>query len=131
MIEEIQTIQKFNILPIHEELLDYMQIDEWKSFKGFLTSLKKDQFLELRKSFNEMGEEAIGCVLIRMFEGVPEIGDQFHIEDYVWYRMFCDMAVREIALYRMGYLELVDRNKDYWIFKATKKGEEYIEQLHS
>lgn len=118
-------------LPVHSELaenlVEFMQLDPAKSFKGWLTSLTSDQFLEVQKAFDEQSHHLF-CIIYARLTGKSQVSvtDSFDSVGYLNARLLSYVDLAEIGLYRKGYTELVSRDNGLWIFKPTQKGNDYL-----
>ena len=116
-----------------EDYLDHLTIDPQKSFKGWLTTLTKEEFTEVFNSFeNPENKDTSGlaCMLIlaRLSKNLPTNGMIVSEIDYGNYRLVSNIDVTSISLYRKGYVELASRGEEGWIFKLTEKGETFLKQ---
>ena len=123
----ILRLDHIELSDLHESLVEFYQIDPKKSFKGWLTSLTGDEFLNVQKSFESESEDSIATTLIRMLQEPPNKGDLFYEDEVNIYNFWCKMDVDEIGLYRKGYIDLVSRDEEGWVFKINQKGIDYLE----
>ena len=114
-----------------KDLIGFMEIDNNKSFKGWLTHLTMTEFLEVQDIFDNDLPEKFSIVYARLTGELPDHKSVLMYGAYLVAREFSSNDVAEIGLYRKGYTELVSRDNGIWIFKPSKKGEEYINQTFS
>lgn len=117
---------------INKELLDHLNTDESKSFKGFLMMLSPKE-IEFLANITEKQEQNIDfgiMVLIILCQGLPVEGRKFTKEEFDKVTRDVSRDITLVSLKNKGMVDLKPSTKgdDDWGVRMTEKGKNELKR---